>query len=109
VPGRFLTRSTKTNVKQTNPARFDPAKDCEESPPLPLRMDLQLPFRSPSETGNFCRGPVAGRLGTCTVRLASLVRVPSDSKISWILWSQGLRNPPHCLKWIVGWMDCCLL
>ena len=30
------------------------------------------------------------RLGRSKVRLASLVKVSSDGKISWILWSQGL-------------------
>ena len=34
------------------------------------------------------------RLGRSKVRSASLVKVLSDGKISWILWSQGLWNPP---------------
>jgi hypothetical protein len=34
------------------------------------------------------------RVGRSQVRSASLVRVLSDGKISWAMWSQGLRNPP---------------
>jgi len=32
-------------------------------------------------------------LGESKVRLASLVRILIDGKISWVLWFQGLRNP----------------
>ena len=44
-------------------------------------------------------------LGESNVRSALLVKVLSDDKISWVLWSQGLRNPPppttkpHLLFW----------
>ena len=34
------------------------------------------------------------RVGRSKVRSASLVRVLSDGKIFWAMWSQGLRNPP---------------
>ena len=34
------------------------------------------------------------RVGRSKVRSASLVGILSDGKITWAMWSQGLRNPP---------------
>ena len=64
------------------------------SPPLPLRTDPQLSRWRP---GAFAQ--VAPLSGWVQSSLSLIGEGLSGDKISWVLWSKGLQNPPSPTMW----------